>query len=145
MKRHEDLAPLSRDHHVALEVALRLKRATDADVEDAVQRFEEYWAAHGDAHFDAEERLLLPALPEDDADLHAGAKQVLDEHVALRGMAEELLRGTPDPALANAAGILLHDHVRYEERELFPLIEERLPEAELARIGEELRRLREDG
>lgn len=139
MHRHEDLAPLSRDHHVALEIALRLKRATAADVEEVVQRFEDYWAAYGDAHFAAEEELLLPALPDDDAELQAGCTQVCDEHVALREIARDLLAASPDPALANAAGILLHDHVRYEERHFFPLVEERLPEAELARVGAALR------
>lgn len=139
MQRDENLIPLSHDHQHALDVALRLKRATAADIADVVQRFETWWAQEGDAHFDLEEQHLLPALPSDDEDLQAGCRQVRDEHVALRGIAEELLAGEPDVALANSAGILLNDHVRYEERQFFPLVEERLDEAVLARVGAALR------
>ena len=37
---------------------------------------------------------------------------------------------------AHELGALLHDHVRFEERDLFSLLEERLPEDDLARLGE---------
>ena len=39
MKRSPELAALSRDHHQALEAALRLRRATDETLEAAVGHF----------------------------------------------------------------------------------------------------------
>ena len=39
---------------------------------------------------------------------------------------------------AHALGELLNDHVRFEERELFELLESRLNPDELARLGQEI-------
>jgi hypothetical protein len=41
---------------------------------------------------------------------------------------------------AHELGTLLHDHVRFEERELFPLLEDRLSEPQLERLGAALMR-----
>jgi hypothetical protein len=60
-----------------------------------------------------------------------------DHHVALE-------RGFPSPGealtTAHALGELLNDHVRYEERELFPAVEARLEPKRLARLGEAIAR-----
>jgi hypothetical protein len=47
MKRNEALQQLSRDHHRALEVALKLRRATDAEADAVRDRFLEFWREHG--------------------------------------------------------------------------------------------------
>ena len=39
---------------------------------------------------------------------------------------------------AHALGALLNDHVRFEERELFELLESRLDPDELDRLGQEI-------
>jgi hypothetical protein len=41
---------------------------------------------------------------------------------------------------AHGLGQLLRDHVRFEERHLFGLLEARLPEPELASLGEAIER-----
>ena len=61
MKRHEALAALSRDHHHALVVAQRLKRASETTAAEARDAFLEYWRADGQRHFREEEDILLPA------------------------------------------------------------------------------------
>lgn len=142
MKRSDQLAPLSRDHHVALEVALRLRRADAATVADAVARFGTYWQEHGAAHFEQEERALLPVLPADDAALQAAAARVLDEHRELHALAQTALADPTDVQEAAALGELLHAHVRFEERELFPLVEDRLPPDVLDGVAAALRDLR---
>lgn len=81
MKRDPSLQGLSRDHHRALEVALRLRRADPETVADAVAHFREFWSGHGQR---------------------------------------------------------LNEHVRLEERTLFPLIEAALPADELAALGARL-------
>jgi hypothetical protein len=43
--------------------------------------------------------------------------------------------GTVDRETLDAAGELLDAHIRLEERQLFPLIEELVPDDELGRLG----------
>ena len=61
MKRSEALVSLSRDHHHALVVAQKLRRATDATARQARDAFLAYWTDHGREHFRLEEELLFPA------------------------------------------------------------------------------------
>ena len=135
MKRSEALAVLSRDHHQALAVALPLRRATAASLDDALAGFHDYFDGRGERHFDAEEEVLLPVLREvpDGGEM---ADRIVAEHEQLRALAANAA-SSPDAAVA--LGDALHDHVRFEEREVFPLIERNLGDDELASLGERLR------
>ena len=138
MKRAVELAPLSRDHHVALEHALRLRRSSDDDVAAVVASFLAFLVTDGRAHFAQEEELLAPQVPDD----HAGlAGRMVAEHDEVLRRAEALGR-CPDVVSARELGELLSRHVRFEERELFPLLERRLPAPRLLELGRELTRVR---
>lgn len=91
-------------------------------VEDVRARFD----GEIDAHFVVEESILLPALRA----VGAGelVSRTLEEHAAIR---EALGRG----ALGDFSE-LLTAHVRFEERELFPACEERLPSEVLDAVAE---------
>ena len=134
MKRSPELAPLSRDHHVALEVALRLRRATTVTLAQAVEHFLDFWDRQGQHHFVVEERVVFAALPADDAEWAAATRRVRDEHAEIRNLASAL-QGEPLLDDAHGLGALLSAHVRYEERELFPLLEGRLSREALAALG----------
>jgi len=134
MKRSPELAHLSRDHHVALERALRLRRANEDDVTAAAAAFLAFFVADGERHFEQEETLLIPAIP---ADAAALGRRVIDEHAEVRRLATKL-GAEPDVTTARQLGELLAHHVRFEERELFPLLESALPPARLAEIGAQL-------
>lgn len=139
MKRSPALMPLGHDHHQALEAALRLRRATDADLGAAVERFREFWSEHTRRrHFEIEEELLLPALAGDEQ-WDGMADRVRREHQQIRAQAESV--GTVKDA--HALGRLLNDHVRFEERELFELLESRLDAGELSRLGQEIEAARQ--
>jgi hypothetical protein len=140
VKRSSALAPLSRDHHVALEAALALRRADAAGVGAAGDRFAAFWEPRGRRHFAIEERLLLPALPTSDAEWADASARVLDDHERIRRLADDLAsaRGGERVAVARRLGELLHDHVRFEERHLFSLLERRLDEDALRRLGQEI-------
>jgi hypothetical protein len=142
MKRSAALAALSRDHHHALATALRLRRAEVADLDEAVAHLQAFWEPRGRRHFEIEERLLLPALPETDTDWRAAAERVRDEHARIRTGVDALGVGGGEAALeaAHRLGQLLGDHVRFEERHLFGLLEARLPESDLAQLGEAIER-----
>ena len=137
MKRSPELAPLSRDHHHALEAALRLRRATDETLELAVAHFLEFWSRQGEQHFVIEERLVLPALPDDDPEWAEATRRVREEHAEIRTRAASLARAPSVPS-ARRLGELLGAHVRYEEGRLFALAEQRLSRAALAELGRAL-------
>ncbi len=129
MERAEALRPLSRDHHVALELALRLRRAADPrGAADAGERLAAWRAEHARRHFRIEEDLLLPLL----GDHPEHVERVRGEHVRL------LADSPSEPAALRELGELLAAHVRFEERELFPLLEAELSAAELERLGREV-------
>jgi hypothetical protein len=131
VKRSAALTPLSHDHQHALDAALRLRRADEATLDAAIAGFQEFFEREGRRHFAIEEELVLPALPADDPEWAAGVERVRDDHAAIRAAAGAL----GDAADARALGERLNDHVRFEERTLFPLIERRLAGAELERLG----------
>lgn len=139
MKRTSALAPLSRDHHHALVVAARLRRATAATATSDRDAFLDYWNVDGSRHFREEEEILLPAYAAHGDPHHPLLVRVLVDHLAIRALAEVLGHPAP-PALETLQelGVTLSDHVRLEERRLFPLIEETLPAAELEQLAERL-------
>jgi hypothetical protein len=133
MQRSDELAPLSREHHQALALALRLRRCTDDDVAELRRDAVAFWQEEAAAHFRAEEELVLPAaapyVPPSDPDV----VRVLVEHVELRRRFHDAGEATAGDL--RALGTVLHDHVRHEERVLFPRIEAALTADELAALG----------
>lgn len=91
--------------------------------------------ATGRRHFREEEELLLPTFA-GFGDVEAPVvAQVLVDHVRIRRLMVEVASGGPELSALRALGTLLEQHVRREERELFPLIEGVVPERELARLA----------
>src|SRR3954449_2738961 len=101
MKRSAALSPLSRDHQHALDAALRLRRANDATVIEAIGRFERFFDEEGRRHFTIEEDLLLPAISVDDPEWAPCIARIRDDHAAIRAAA-----GAPD--LQPADDLLSH-------------------------------------
>jgi iron-sulfur cluster repair protein YtfE (RIC family) len=135
MKRHPALQPLSRDHHAALVVAQRLRRAAAADAGAARDAFLAFWHADGAQHFRVEEDVLLPAFARyADPDDERVVRMLLD-HVRIRAQAGRL-QETAEPVVEDlhTLGAALERHVRLEEREVFPLIESALPPAAAAAL-----------
>jgi hypothetical protein len=131
MKRSDALTPLSHDHQHALDAALWLRRADDGTAAAAIDRFREFFEREERRHFAIEEEWVLPVLPADDAEWSPAVERVLADHAAIRAAAESVA----DAEGARALGDRLHDHVRFEERTLFEIIERRLAPAELERLG----------
>jgi len=136
VKRSAELTPLSHDHHQALFTALRLVRATDGSVAGDLLS---WWSNEGSRHFRIEEEILLPAWCSADrgAELDL-ANRVLSDHLQIRSAVRAAERGRLSAAELSAVGELMQHHVRFEERELFALIESRLDPADLAALGAEI-------
>ena len=79
-------------------------------------------------HFAVEERVLLPALEA------RGETELVQRTLADHARVRALARGTWSAGTAHELGALLEQHVRFEERVLFPRAEAVLSEAELAAV-----------
>ncbi|HET9163338.1 MAG TPA: hemerythrin domain-containing protein [Solirubrobacterales bacterium] len=134
MKRAEALRPLSREHLVALLAAKKLRETED--LEEARQSFLVFWEDDGQRHFRVEEEVLLPTWALHGEINRAGVARMLEEHLAIRREALRLATGEASLEEVRELGTLLHDHVRFEERQLFPLVEEALGQASLDRLAD---------
>jgi hemerythrin-like domain-containing protein len=133
MKRAEALRPLSREHLVALLAARKLREA--GDLEEATRAFLDFWHGDGRRHFRVEEEVLLPTWAMHAEVDEGGVQRMLAEHLEIRREALRLEAGDASLEQARELGRLLHDHVRFEERRLFPIVEETLDDASLARLA----------
>lgn len=131
-KRAEALQPLSRDHLRALLTAKALKEAEDE--EEARVRFLDFWREDGAHHFRVEEEVLLPWWARFAPVDREGVDRMLEEHLEIRRQALRLDAGEGTLEELRELGRLLHDHVRFEERQLFPAIEDSLDAEQLARL-----------
>jgi hypothetical protein len=138
LKRSEELAVLSREHHIALELALRLRRATEDQVEPLVGDARGFWRRESIEHFRLEEEFVLPSLARHATDDAAIARTRRD-HAELRRRFGQLEYGRCDLSGLRELGALLAEHVRFEERVLFPRVEATLAAEELAVLGRQLR------
>ena len=142
MKRHPALIPLSRDHHNGLVQALRLRRAAadgDASARLVVaSEFVEFFRNEERVHLRDEEEVLFPLLLRHVPSQPPPLREARLQHMQLVGFARKLqiavAAGVVDRETLVAAGELLDAHIRLEERQLFPLIEELVPEDELRRL-----------
>jgi len=153
MKRHRGLHALSQHHHFALTQALLMRRAAQAPagrraaaLRETAQQFLRFWKKTGQQHFREEEEILLPAYARHTRlDRDPAAMRLLAEHAQIRAQVQQLegsleADGVAEEGVA-ALGRALHDHIRFEENEVFPRIEAALSETELAALGQRLTRL----
>lgn len=145
MKRHPALQALSRDHHQTLVVAQRLRRAGDHEAGEAQASFLEFWRNEGELHFRLEEEVLLPSFATAGGAETPAVARVLIEHAEIRLRAFLLQARAASPALLKELGELLADHVRLEENELFPAIEESLDDGQLYRLAADVAAAEREG
>ena len=117
------LQPLSREHHTALTLAKACERAAQSRDESLVaktcQRVIRAFSAELEPHFQVEEQSLLPLLRS--AETQSLVQRTLADHQQLRALLDDLRRN--DSEALDGFGKGLSAHVRFEERELFPVIE----------------------
>ena len=143
-KRHPSLIPLSREHHHGLLLAFRIKHGLpktrqphDSPQEQAVDTVR-FFRESLVPHFAAEADILFPAIRAMQPQASALLDQLIQEHTALRELVNDINQQPPDgpqlTELLGSFGTLLERHIRCEERELFPMYEAHVSEAEAARI-----------
>lgn len=137
MKRNTGLVPLSHDHHHALRLAVSLMK--NGELSALAQRTLAFWDSDLNYHFSAEESILFPACRNHDVALDILFERMLREHTAIRAIISSLGADQYDETMLRQLGKLLESHVRFEERELFPLIEAVIPDSELNALEEKFR------
>jgi hemerythrin-like domain-containing protein len=147
MKRTPELRTLSEDHHHGLVQARRLRRAAEADeaepAEAAVKGFLDFWQKDTALHFRKEEEVLLPIMARYGGDIsQEPLVEMIEDHARIRGLvmqlSDEVIGGNVRLETLHEVGELLEAHIRLEERVVFPLIEESLPEAALTELAARL-------
>ncbi|HWJ28142.1 MAG TPA: hemerythrin domain-containing protein, partial [Flavisolibacter sp.] len=135
IKRSEYLVQLSRDHHVTLLFCWKIRQAIQGKIaagriKDYVQYF---WQHHMEPHFQEEERYVF-VLDDDEK-----VEQARTEHVQIREQVERVLGASGEEALPLLSHLVnaVDNHVRFEERVLFPYLEQQLSEAQLKDIGDQ--------
>ena len=126
MKRAEQLQKLSREHHGSLVMAKKIAEiaaaGSDADLTEAIETIKNYYDHELEEHFQHEERTIFAPIFKDYKE-HVGiATTLLKEHGFIRLLIPKLKLETAKQDLAEFA-LVLKNHTRMEERELFPIIE----------------------
>lgn len=131
LKRHKALQPLSREHHHGLLLSWKIRSGFSKNVE--TKRIKTYadwfFENHLIPHFKLEETHIFTILDED----HELVKRALADHRRLKR-----LFTNDEDATKNLHKIEeeLEQHIRFEERSLFPEIQKAATEEQLALIAE---------
>lgn len=130
MLRHQNLVPLSHQHHDALMLCVLIRRSLQADgsagnVQRQAARAVAFSTTEGENHFGLEEQILFPLI-ESTLGGHPLLAALRQEHAELRALSAKLGH-EPVRQDLDAFVALLQAHVRKEESELFHDVQDRLP------------------
>ena len=135
IKRNENLVPLSKDHHSTLLFCWKIRTGLKLQVDTMrMKRYVQYfWQTHMQPHFYEEETILFAPVQD------AAVQKALDEHSDIKEQIETIIASeNVHPLQLKMLADAVDNHVRYEERELFPHLENILTEEQLKEIGSEL-------
>lgn len=126
IKRHDALKNLSREHHQGLLLCWHIKESLKKKVDPArIRSYANFlWENHLKRHFEIEEKYLFPVLGKD----HELIKRAINEHLKLEDLFNS--KGEIVKVLQHIQSEL-EVHIRFEERVLFNLIQERATEDQL--------------
>ena len=143
MKRHPSLAHLSRKHHGALILARLLQNNAPAykglptDTDGKALYASKFYQEELIKHFEEEEKALKIVTGVNDA-LDLMVQTIFREHQELHESFKSINNHSNITVHLDELGKVLENHVRKEERELFPLIEQTCSEGLLAAIDKSL-------
>ncbi|WP_242494535.1 hemerythrin domain-containing protein [Brumimicrobium glaciale] len=131
LKRHESIKSFSREHHQGLLLCWKIRKGIKNGV--SVERIKKYndwfFENHLKPHFADEEKYIFPILGDEDEMI----KKALTEHRRLIRLFTE--ENDLDKTI-NHIEEELDRHIRFEERELFMVIQEKATPSEMQKIAE---------
>ncbi|HVP43535.1 MAG TPA: hemerythrin domain-containing protein [Terriglobales bacterium] len=141
MLRDKNLIPLSHQHQHALALCVRIDRSLQAGgkAEDWNDEIARAFDTEIQYHFAAEEQILFPACEKYEP-LKLLIKQLLAEHVTLRGFFAMAAAKTMDVRQLATFHQSLSQHIRTEERELFEQSQRLMPQPEMDALGAAMQR-----
>ncbi len=136
MKRNKNLKTLSWEHHDGLVVSFRLQQGLKkkANVNDMSDYIFHIWDKLLEHHFWQEEQTL--------SNLKISSEftsQMKNEHKQIRNLIGELNKDSKNKNFIEEFAEFLNKHIRFEERQLFPLIEKEVDSNQLDEIGKFLK------
>ena len=137
MLRDPALIPLSHQHQHALALCVKIDRAqiaSDAELAEWRAEVTRLYEQEIRFHFDAEERVLFPAVEHFDS-LQRLVYELRREHGHLRAEIATAAEGAMTADALKAFAQHLSAHVRREERDLFETMQSLLSHDQLARLG----------
>ncbi|RLD83696.1 MAG: hypothetical protein DRJ07_06185 [Bacteroidetes bacterium] len=133
--RNENLYVFSHEHHHGLVFAVRLKKASQTSTETLKKYVLHFWDSALDAHFKNEEELFLHLLANKDI-----KTQFLREHKLINSLVNDIQSANEDIIQkAEELSDQLKLHIKFEEKVLFPWLQDNLSPDELYQIGESLK------
>lgn len=136
LKRNKNLVKLSKDHHAGLLFCWKLRQGVKYHIETQrmIKYIKYFWAHHFSGHFKEEEEFLFAAIKDNKV------QKALEDHQKIKIFVEKI----NVPGLENEGNVLLEfadtvgEHIRFEERVLFPHLQEKLSDKQIKKIGEQL-------
>lgn len=137
IKRNKHILHLSKDHHFTLLFSWKIRQGLKNGVDpDRIKKYVDYfWQRDMQSHFREEEEILFAPLHDDKV------KKALEEHRQIEQQVKAVLKESMASGMPEQLSVLadeVDEHVRYEERELFPHIEKTLTGRQLEQIGAQL-------
>lgn len=138
IKRSKYILQLSKEHHFTLLFSWKIRQGLKQGVEtNRIKKYVAYfWERDMQTHFREEEEILFVPAEGD------SVQKAIADHQEIKDLVNEALNSTTEEEARNKLATLANavdEHVRYEERELFPHLEKVLTEVQLERIAEKLK------
>jgi len=139
LKRHPGLKPIARDHGVGLVFAERLSKSIRASRDDRARLAEQMRTNCRDVilqYLEDEESVLSRFITNESM-----LEEFMGKHTAVRAVSDKLhktdLGSQPEMGLLARVSDALDDYIRWEERVLFPALEETLDDDQLEELSKQ--------
>ena len=132
IKRNKNLVPLSKEHHAGLLFCWKIKNGLKKEVEyeRLILYANWFWLNHLKAHQDEENEILF--INKKDELVQIG----LNDHEIISGLFEKISSGKElGNVVFEKLSTFMEKHIRFEERILFPHLEQTFTEEQLNHIG----------
>jgi len=135
IRRNENIVKLSKDHHASLLFCWKLRQGIKYHVSAGrlIKYIQYFWAHHFLVHFKEEEEFLFKPVKDE------VVQKAIEDHQKIKNFIDQVgFSGTEkENALLELVELVDH-HVRYEERILFPHLEEKLSGEQLETIRKQI-------
>lgn len=136
IRRNRNIVKLSQDHHASLIFCWKLRQGIKRHtaIDRMVKYVQYFWAQHFSPHFKEEEELLFSVVKDDKV------QRAIDDHRKIKSLINNLSLAELTERSDQLSGLAdtVDEHVRYEERILFPHLETELSDEQIELIGKQI-------